>query len=94
MIDIGANLTHRSFEADRDEVLARARSAGVEGIIVTGTSTAESRAAVRLAATHADVWSTAGVHPHEAKSVSSGWIDDIAALASRPGRRRHRRGGT
>ena len=84
MIDIGANLTHRSFEDDRDQVLARARSAGVEGIIVTGTSTAESRAAVGFAATHADVWSTAGVHPHEAKSVSAGWIDDIAALASRP----------
>ena len=84
MIDIGANLTHRSFEADRDEVLSRARSAGVKGIVVTGTSVAESREALRLAATNADVWSTAGVHPHEAKSVSAGWIDDIAALASKP----------
>ena len=84
MIDIGANLTHRSFEDDRDEVLARARSAGVEGIVVTGTSVAESRAAARLAATHAGVWSTAGVHPHEAKSVSATWIDDIAALAGKP----------
>ena len=84
MIDIGANLTHRSFEDDRDEVLARARSAGVEGIIVTGTSVAESREAVRLAAADAGVWSTAGVHPHEAKSVSATWIDDIAALAAKP----------
>ena len=84
MIDIGANLTHRSFEADRDEVLSRARSAGVTGIVVTGTSVAESREALRLAATNANVWSTAGVHPHEAKSVSAGWIDDIAALASKP----------
>lgn len=84
MIDIGANLTHRSFEADRDEVLSRARSAGVTGIVVTGTSVAESREALRLAATNANVWSTAGVHPHEAKSVAAGWIDDIAALASKP----------
>ena len=84
MIDIGANLTHRSFEPDREEVLSRARSAGVRGIVVTGTSVAESREALRFAATNTDVWSTAGVHPHEAKSVSAGWIDDIAALASRP----------
>ena len=81
MIDIGANLTHRAFEDDLDDVLARARSAGVGGIVVTGTSVAESRAAVRLAAGHTDLWSTAGVHPHDAKSVSAGWIDDIAALA-------------
>ena len=84
MIDIGANLTHRSFEDDLDDVLARARSAGVGDIIVTGTSVAESRAAVRLAATDAGLWSTGGVHPHDAKSVSAGWIDDIAALAGEP----------
>ena len=84
MIDIGANLTHRSFEDDLDDVLARARSAGVGGIVVTGTSVDESRAAVRLAASNADLWSTAGVHPHEAKSVSAGWTDELAALAGEP----------
>lgn len=84
MIDIGANLTHRSFEDDLDDMLARARSAGVGGIVVTGTSVDESRAAVRLAASNADLWSTAGVHPHDAKSVSPGWIDDIATLAGEP----------
>ena len=84
MIDIGANLTHRSFDADRDDVLARACAAGVSGIIITGTSVDESRAALRLAATHTGLWSTAGVHPHEAKSVADGWIDDITELAARP----------
>lgn len=84
MIDIGANLTNRSFDGDRDAVLDRARSAGLRGILVTGTSVAESRAAARLAAGHADLWSTAGVHPHDAKSVPAGWIDDIAALAGEP----------
>ena len=84
MIDIGANLAHRQFESDRDEVVVRARSAGVKGIVVTGTSVSESRAAVQLAATRQGLWSTAGVHPHEAKSVSPSWIEDIEALASMP----------
>ena len=84
MIDIGANLTHHAFDADRDAVLARARSAGLRGILVTGTSVAESRAALRLATAHADLWSTAGVHPHEAKSVAEGWTDEISQLARAP----------
>ena len=44
LIDIGANLTHDSFDADRDAVLARAAAAGVARIIVTGTSRHEQRA--------------------------------------------------
>lgn len=84
MIDIGANLTNRQFRSDRDDVIARARSAGLKGIVVTGTSVPESRAAAQLAASHQGLWSTAGVHPHEAKSVSPGWIGDIEALAAKP----------
>ena len=84
MIDIGANLTSGQFRSDRDAVLERARCAGLEGIVVTGTSVVGSRAAARLASGLADLWCTAGVHPHDAKSVSAGWIDDIAALASEP----------
>ena len=84
MIDIGANLTNRQFRSDRDDVLARARSAGLKGIVLTGTSVSESRDAAQLAATRAGLWSTAGVHPHEAKSVAPGWIDCLEALAGKP----------
>ncbi|MEG0183018.1 MAG: hydrolase TatD, partial [Stenotrophomonas sp.] len=38
LIDIGANLTHDSFDRDRDAVLARAREAGVAQMIITGAS--------------------------------------------------------
>ena len=38
LIDIGANLTHDSFDDDRDEVLQRAADAGVSRIVVTGSS--------------------------------------------------------
>ena len=38
LVDIGANLGHESFDADLDQVLLRARQAGVEHIIVTGSS--------------------------------------------------------
>ena len=69
LIDIGSNLTHDSFNADRDEVMARALQAGVRRQIITGADLASSRQAAALAALHpARLWSTAGVHPHHAQS--------------------------
>jgi TatD DNase family protein len=67
LIDIGCNLTHDSFDKDRDEVFARAKQAGVAQMVVTGASAAGSSAAFELAKTHpAELFSTAGVHPHHA----------------------------
>ncbi len=66
-IDIGSNLTHSSFDHDREQVLGRALEAGVARQIVTGADPAGSLAAADLAAAHPGVlWSTAGVHPHHA----------------------------
>lgn len=82
MIDIGVNLGNRAFVSDRDGVLERARDAGVTGIIVTGTSVAESVAASQLAATRPGyLWSTAGVHPHDAKSCNDDTLDRLRGLA-------------
>lgn len=83
MIDIGANLTAPAFDADRTEVIARARNAGVHGIVVTGTDLASAAAAADLAAGQDGLWSTAGVHPHDAKSAAGGWLKAIEALTAR-----------
>ncbi|MGN6788482.1 MAG: TatD family hydrolase [Rhodanobacteraceae bacterium] len=67
LIDIGANLTHESFQHDFDAVLDRARKAGVERMIVTGASRAGSERALELAREHpGTLHATAGVHPHHA----------------------------
>jgi TatD DNase family protein len=77
LVDIGANLTHPAFAADVDEVLARARQAGVETVIVTGTTAEDSRQASRLGLPF-----TAGVHPHHAKDFNPGTVDALRELAS------------
>lgn len=51
IIDIGVNLAHRSFQRDRNEVIARAMAAGVQTMIVTGTSLKASEEALHLART-------------------------------------------
>ena len=84
MVDIGANLTHESFTDDLSEVLARARSAGVDTIFVTGTSVAGSRAAQALAASHANLYCTAGVHPHDAARCDEDTIPALRALLALP----------
>lgn len=67
LIDIGANLTHDSFDDDRDEVVHRARDVGVEMMIITGSSAQASRDAVELAESQSEIFrATAGVHPHHA----------------------------
>jgi TatD DNase family protein len=79
LADIGANLTHAAFAADLPEVLERARAAGVETIVVTGTSPGETRKALACG-----FWTTAGVHPHNAKDCGAGTIAALRELARDP----------
>lgn len=67
LIDIGANLAHDSFDDDRDAVIQRAHDAGVDRMIVTGSSDDSNRRAAELVDANPGVlFSTAGVHPHHA----------------------------
>lgn len=85
LIDIGANLTHESFAADRDAVLARAAAAGVRRLIVTGTSVTASVAAAELSASRpGTLHATAGIHPHHASDLDSHSIDALRRLAAEP----------
>ena len=84
ILDIGANLTHDAFRADLPAVLARAAHAGVVQIVLTGTSVAGSRAAQGLAAGHPQLFSTAGVHPHEAAHCNDQTIPALRSLLALP----------
>jgi TatD DNase family protein len=84
-IDIGANLTHESFDLDREAVIERARAQRVLQMIVTGTNLSSSAAAVALASAHPHtLFATAGVHPHHAAELSSGDLPQLRALLGQP----------
>jgi TatD DNase family protein len=71
LIDIGCNLTHDSFDKDREAVMQRAFDAGVVQMVVTGASEDGCRMAYQLAVSHPGVlFATAGVHPHHAIDYS------------------------
>ena len=50
MIDIGLNLTSSQFAGEQADLVERARAAGVEALILTGTDLAGSRESAALAA--------------------------------------------
>jgi TatD DNase family protein len=77
LVDIGANIAHDSFDEDRAEMMQRAAGAGVDRIIVTGSSDESNVQAADLAEQSPGIlYSTAGVHPHHA----SDYTDDSDAL--------------
>jgi len=80
LVDVGANLTHDSFDADRAEVIARARVAGVERFVVTGSDAAHSRKALSLCREYPGLYATAGVHPHHAKDCGPSTPEELRAL--------------
>lgn len=86
LIDIGLNLTNKRFHKDREEVLLRARQAGVNHCIVTGTSLEGSEQAVALCKSLSYQFphmlsATAGVHPHEASTVDDSTMAALETLA-------------
>jgi TatD DNase family protein len=86
IIDIGVNLTHRSFAGDRDAVIERALAAGVSTMILTGTSEPNSQTSQALAAARPGVlYATVGVHPHGASACDGDTIGRLRALAALPG---------
>ncbi len=85
LIDIGANLTHDSFDADRDAVIQAAVAAGVETMVITGSSVDCARQARDLAHQYsAHCFATAGIHPHHASEFNADAETAIAELLSDP----------
>ncbi len=81
MIDIGANLTHDSFDKDREEVIDAAKKVGVKAFVITGSDVSCSQKACQLAHEYADCcYATAGIHPHHASDFDGDAEDAIQDL--------------
>lgn len=83
LIDSHVNLHAHQFDEDRDEVIARARAAGVS-LMVNISDKVSGFAAVRALADHPDIWCTVGTHPHEAKENPDLSAEDLIAFARDP----------
>lgn len=81
IIDTHCHIYYPDFEADWDQMLARAEENGVGGMVVVGADLASSRQAAALADRYAQIYCTAGIHPHDALQADQAAIDEIRQLA-------------
>jgi TatD DNase family protein len=84
LIDSHVNLHAPQFAEDQAEVIARARAAGVGLMITICDKLASFEAVSGLAQTHADIWCTVGVHPHEAKDYADLAPETLISLCETP----------
>jgi TatD DNase family protein len=67
-----------------DEVVARARAAGVSTMVTVGVDLASSAEAVQVASSFRDVWAVVGIHPHNSIEATEHVLDRLRAVARHP----------
>jgi len=84
LIDSHAHLHFPEYDEDREEVIERARKAGVVGFVNIGTDLKTSQQVLLLAEQYDFMWASAGVHPHDAKDVGPTDISEIDKILGHP----------
>jgi len=81
LIDSHAHLDMKQFDSDRDQVIDRALSAGVQHIISVGIDIKSSRNALHLTTHYPSIFATIGIHPHNADNTNNNDLEQIALIA-------------
>ncbi len=86
LIDSHAHLDVADFEADRVEVLERARLAGVSAVLAIGSGPGPEKlsAALPFAEENNWVYASVGIDPHEARLATDAHFDELNRLAKHP----------
>jgi TatD DNase family protein len=84
LIDTHAHLDQEEFDADRDEVVARAASAGVGLIVAIGTTATSSARVVELAVSYPGVYAAVGIQPNYCGEARAGDWNRILELFDQP----------
>lgn len=82
MIDSHCHLADAQFLKDLDEVLKRAKKAGVEKMITIADSLEEAEKCIEIAEHYPHIFCTVGVHPHNAKDWKKGDSERIQAMVA------------
>jgi TatD DNase family protein len=84
LVDTHCHLNFDLFDQDREQVVARARQAGVEYIVNPGVDLETSRSAIQLAASYPEVYAAVGMHPNDIQEWDERALDQIKTLAGSP----------
>ncbi len=79
MIDTHCHLEMDAFDNDREDVIKRAREAGLEAVITIGSDVAGCSRAVKLSQERDFIYAAVGIHPHDAKEFTDETFNQIKA---------------
>lgn len=82
LFDTHCHLDTTAFDADRDDVFARAHAAGLSCFLNPAYDLASSHRAVALAQVRADTYAAVGLHPNDIGHLSADCLSELAALAT------------
>jgi len=82
LIDTHCHLEMDEFSPDRDEVIKRAKDAGIEAIITIGSDLKGNIGGLELSKKYDSIYSSVGFHPHDAKDFSEEIFEKIKAWAT------------
>ncbi|WP_440054732.1 TatD family hydrolase [Pseudoalteromonas sp. T1lg65] len=83
LIDAGVNLTSAQFDDDLEDVIQRATDSGVVSMLAIGCDIESSKRSLLLANRY-NLLTTAGIHPHDAKSAPENFVDQLKPLLDKP----------
>ena len=85
-VDSHAHLDGKQFDADREQVIVRAREAGVQTIVAIGNGDGPEQVdcGIRLAEKYDFIYATLGIHPHEARLADDAAYQNMERLARHP----------
>src|SRR5947209_13622320 len=86
LVDSHAHLEMEQFDSDREQMIARAREAGVDCIVAIGSGTGPGSldCGIQLAEKYEFIYATIGIHPHEAKLATDADFEELGQLARTP----------
>lgn len=84
LFDTHAHLDDERFASDLGDVLTRARSAGLEGVVCVATTAEDSARCVAIAMKHDGVFASVGIQPNCVADCKAGDWDQVLALVDSP----------
>ena len=82
--DAGVNLFSQQFDQDRADVVARAIAAGVQQQLLISSDLPETTLNIQFCRDKSGIYTTAGVHPHQAAAVTDDWLVQLEILLQEP----------
>lgn len=81
LFDSHCHVDGTDYDKDRDEMMQRARDAGICGMMVAGITARTCRKALTLCDRYPSWFFSVGVHPHDAKSLNEDELSSLAELS-------------